>query len=52
VPAGEGWFVVNAVDEAAARHDASVEAETSSPHEAYATHPHWQPGGAPPGMPA
>jgi len=39
--------------EAAARHGASVEAETSSPHEAYASHPHWQPGdpGSPlPGM--
>ena len=38
--------------EAAARHGASVEAETDSPHEAYAPHPHWQPGGAPSGMPA
>ncbi len=39
--------------EAAARHGASVEVETSSPHEAYASHPHWQPGdpGSPlPGM--
>ena len=39
--------------EAAARHGASVEAETSSPQEAYASHPHWQPGdpGTPlPGM--
>lgn len=30
--------------EAAARHGASVEAETSFPHEAYASHRHWQPG--------
>ena len=41
--------------ETAARHGASVEAETSSPHEAYAAHPHWQPGDPGrllPGLPA
>ena len=28
----------------ALRHGAGVESETSSPHEAYAPFPHWQPG--------
>jgi uncharacterized cupin superfamily protein len=32
------------LSEAAARHAAAAAAETSSPHEAYAPHPHWQPG--------
>jgi uncharacterized cupin superfamily protein len=32
------------LSEAAARHGAAAAAETSSPHEAYAPHPHWQPG--------
>ena len=32
------------LSEAAARHGAAASAETRSPHEAYAPHPHWQPG--------
>ena len=37
------------LSEAAARHGAAAQAETRSPHEAYAPHPHWQPGRPAPG---
>jgi hypothetical protein len=36
VPAGAGWFVVYTVDEAALRHGASVEVETTDATVAYA----------------
>jgi uncharacterized cupin superfamily protein len=39
---GEGWGAYP-VDEAAVRHNASAERETSDPHEAYARFPHRQP---------
>ncbi|HEY7002894.1 MAG TPA: cupin domain-containing protein [Gaiellaceae bacterium] len=34
------------VSDVAREHGASAEAETDSPHEAYAAHPHWHPGPA------
>jgi uncharacterized cupin superfamily protein len=40
----EGKTVVYAEAELAQRHSAGVETETSSPAEAYAAFPHWQPG--------
>ena len=44
--------IVYPFSEAAVRHGAAAAAETRSPHEAYAPHPHWQPGRpAPDGLP-
>jgi uncharacterized cupin superfamily protein len=51
VRADEGTIVYR-LSEAAVRHDAAAVAETRSRHEAYAPHPHWQPGRpAPDGLP-
>ncbi len=36
--------IIYPVSGAAARHVAAASVETRSPHEAYAPHPHWQPG--------
>jgi len=40
----EDSAILYPLSEAAARHGAAVRAQTDSPHQAYAHHPHWQPG--------
>jgi hypothetical protein len=42
--------IVYPVSGAAAKHGASVETETSSPHEAYANVGHWQPAAEKPAL--